>query len=456
MKKIALAILKNNIFEHILFIVLGASALYFFEERLLADSGYYIFKVINYETFWVEHNRFILIFSQFIPLIGVKLSFDLKTVLYLYSIGHILFFYCIFLISRYYYKNIEAGLLLLLLQTLGIMSGFFVPMFELYYSAGLLVLFATILYYSNRKTDWIILVILSFFILTGHPYASIILLFILALHSHEYKLKYIKYYLLFIVLIIGVTIFKKFTASEYEQGKTNAFINNLLLANYDFTYFRLLSNFLIKYYIELIIIELITLTFLVFSKDFLKLAIIILATIGTLAIINISFYGFEHSRYQEQVYFSLSFIVAYPFVIYLVKNKKQSFKLLFSGLAIIIISIRIIGIWIDGNNFTNRVTEVKSIVEQVVDKPGNKFVVKKDSLVYNPNWSYPIESMLFSSYGPNKNTITICTDEDINYNDNISNILPSQYLFRRWEIFNVVTLNSKYFKLDTLNYEPVN
>lgn len=452
MKKNALTILRNNIFEHILFLVLGVMAIYFFEERLLADSGYYIFKVINYESFWVEHNRFILIFSQFIPLIGVKLGFDLKTVLCLYSIGHILFFYAIFLVSRYYYKNLEAGILLLLLQTLGIMSGFFVPMFELYYGAGLLVLFATILYYSKRKSDWIILSILSFFILTGHPYATIIMLFIIVLHSVEYKIKYIKYYLLFIALIIGITIFKKFTASEYEQGKTNAFINNLLDANYDFTYLKLLTNFLIKYYKELLLIELATIAFFVFSKNWLKLLLIILAFVGTLAVINISFYGFEQSRYQEQVYFSLSFIVAYPFVIYLVKNKNQSLKILFSGLAFFIIFIRIIGIWIDGYNFTQRVSEIKSNIEQLTISPNSKFVIEKESLTYKPNWSYPIESMLLSSYGTNKRTITICTDEDYNYNDNKSNILPSQYIFRRWEIFNVETLNNTYFKLDSLDY----
>jgi len=452
MKDIVTIIIKRNIIEHLFFFILGVSAIYFFEERLLADSSYYIFKVINYESFWVEHNRFILIFSQFIPLIGVKLGFDLKTILYLYSVGHIIFFYTIFLISRYYYKNTEAGILLLLLQTLGIMSGFFVPMFELYYGAGLLVLFSTVLYSSHKKSDWIVLLFLAFFILTGHPYASIIMLFILALHALEFRLAYIGHYIIFFAFIIGVFIFKQFTASEYEQGKTNAFINNLLHANYNFSYFKSLTFFLIKYYKELILLELTTILFLLFSKDFLKLALIILAAIGTLIIINISFYGFEHSRYQEQVYFTLSFIVAYPFVIYLVKNKNQLFKLLFSGLAFIIIFIRIIGIWNDSNEFTNRVSEIKNNIEQLIILPESKFVIEKESLAHNPNWSYPIESILLSSYSINNKTITICTDEDINYHDNKSIILPSQYLFRRWEIFDVNTLNNRYFNLDSLNY----
>ena len=455
MKKIALTILKNNIIEHVLFIVLGVSAIYFFEERLLADSSYYIFKVIDNESFWVEHNRFILFFSQFIPLIGVKIGLTLKIVLYLYSIGHIIFFYGIFLLARYYYKNIQAGILLLLLQTLGIMSGFFVPMFELYYSAGLLVLFSTILYYSDKKSDLVVLIILSFFILTGHPYASILLLLVLILHAIEYKAKFIKSYIFFFAFIVGVFIFKKLTASEYEQGKTTAFINNLVGANYDMNYLKSLSVFLYKYYKELLLMELLIIIVLATSRQFLKLSLIVAAFFGVLAIINISYYGFEHSRYQEQVYFSLSFVVAYPFVIYLINNKNIYSKIIFSLLAFVIICIRIYGIWIDGQSFTLRVNEIKSNIEYVTPMSGSKFVIEKESLDYNPNWSYPIETLLLSSYDNNK-SVTICTDEDYNYKDNKTKISPSQYLFRRWEIFDVKTLNGNYFKLDSLNYVAIN
>lgn len=428
-------------------------AIYLYQERLLADSSYYIFRVIDNESFWVEHNRFILVFSQLLPYIAIKLGASLKTILYLYSIGHILFFYSIFIIARYYYNNLQAGILLLLLQTLGIMSGFFVPMFELYYGGGLLVLFYTILYYSKRKSDIAILIIISFFILTGHPYASVLMLLILVLHAVEFKTKYIKTYILFVAFIVGVFIFKKLTASEYEIGKTNAFLANLLTANYDADYMASLSYFLFKYYKELLLIELVTIIVLVFSKEYLKLTLIVLAFIGILAIINISFYGFEHSRYQEQVYFSLSFVVAFPFVIYLVKNKNSIIRLSFSILSLVIIIIRIYGIWIDSDNFTLRLEEMKGKIEHVNTLEGTKFVINKETLEYNPNSSYPIETMLLSSSNNDMETVTICTDEDMNYRDNKSTIQSSEYLYRRWELYNVESLNNRYFKLDTLEYK---
>jgi len=52
-------VLKYSLVEHFLFFVLGFLAAYYVEERIIADSGYYLFRVIDNESFWVEHNRFI-------------------------------------------------------------------------------------------------------------------------------------------------------------------------------------------------------------------------------------------------------------------------------------------------------------------------------------------------------------------------------------------------------------
>jgi hypothetical protein len=452
MKSIISVILKNNILEHLLFIVLGICASILFKERLIADSGYYVFRVINNETFWVEHNRFILIFSQIFPLIGVKIGLNLKLVLWIYSIGNVIFFYCIFLITRYYYRDEYSGVLLLLLQTLGIMSGFFVPMFELYYSAGLMVLFTTILYCSHKQFNLIILIILSFFILTAHLYSFFLFLFIFILHAEEFRLKYIKVYLLFLVIIIGIFIFKMMTASEYEHGKTNAFINALKYGTYNTLYARSLVAFLWKYYKELLFIELLTLILLVLSKEYMKLIITGLAFIGTLVLINISYPGFEHTRYQEQVYFPLTFMAAYPFVTFIIKSRKNIYRIIFSFIVFLIIVLRIDGIWIDSESFSGRIEEMRSNIEVARVRSGTKFIVNEKNLTYDPNWSYPIETMLLSSFESNKKTITICTDVDIDFNQNKSKLLPDKYLYRRWEIYDIHSLNMKYFKLDSCEY----
>ncbi len=452
MNRIVAVILKKSMIEHLLFLVLGVMAVCFFEERLCADSSYYIIRVINHESIWVEHNRFILMFSQWLPLIGVKLGLGTKAVLCLYSIGHVIFFYVIFLIAKYRYKNEYAGVLLLLLQTLGIMSGFFVPMFELYYCAGLLILISSILYYSNKRIDLIILGILCFFILTGHPYASILLFLIVALHIEQFRLKYFKYYLLILALVISVFIFKKYNVTEYEQGKALAFMYNLEHATYDFAYLKALIIFLIKNYWELLSLGFITIAVLIYRRNYWKTAIIVLAFAGTLAMINVSYYGFELSRYQEQVYFPLSFIVAYPFAIYLLKTKQLKSRAIFSFVALLLMLVRMQGIFVESENFRGRVEEMKQNIALVRPMKGSKFVINDSDLKYPANWSYPIETLLFSSYDRNQKTVTICTKEDYDFGQNKSVLKPTQYLFRRWEIYPVESLNKRYFRLDHSAY----
>lgn len=452
MGSIIAGILKRNIVEHLLFLVLGILAVVFSEERLYADSSYYIYQVINKENFCIEHHRYILVLSQVIPLLAIKIGFNLKAVLLLYSIGHVVFFYSIFLITKYYYQDEQSGILLLLIQTLGIMSGFFVPMFELYYSAGLLVLFTCILYHSHTYKALIVLIALAFFILTAHAYSFILFLFILVLHALEFKLKYLRIYLLFSAVMMGIFIFKTYTASDYDQGKTKAFLYVLKNGAYNFQYLKSLCAFLWKYYREILMIESALLIVLIFSRDFIKALVIALFFFCTLAIINISYYGFEHTRYQEQVYFPLSFIAAVPFLDYIVKIKERVFRMVISFVAFLIIILRIHGIWNESKIFVQRTGEMKSIIENARSRKGSKFIVNEKLLKFPSNWSYPIETMLLSSYESNKRTITICTEEDMNFNQNRSKLSASNFLFRRWEVYTIQSLNIKYFSLESGDY----
>ena len=74
----------NDGLTHLSFLLWAWMALVFFQERLYSDSGFFISKVIHYETIWMELNRFMRVFSQWLPLTCIKLGFDLRTVLQAY------------------------------------------------------------------------------------------------------------------------------------------------------------------------------------------------------------------------------------------------------------------------------------------------------------------------------------------------------------------------------------
>jgi len=457
MKNIKAKVINFDLIVHLLFLILSVFAVIFFKERLFTDAGYYIFRTINNESFWIEHNRFVLIFPQVLPLIAVKLKLNLQFILVLYSLSHVLLPYLIFLLTRYGFKNKETGILLLLLQTIGLLSAYFTPVFELYYGVSLLVLFAVVLDNKIKKVKYLcLLVALELLILTSHPYSNILFAFVIILHINENNWKYYKQYLLFGSVLIGVFIFKIYTASEYEQGKTKAFINTLNRANYDLIYLKSLAGFLITYYKELLILLLTTFGYYFMTKKYIKSIIVVSFFLINLVIINISYYGFEHSRYQEQVYFSLIFIGLFPFTIDMLKNIGTKYRTVFYLLTFALIVNRLFLIYEESDGFNNRTNTMEHLINQAQMIDGSKYEINQDYITNDscvgPNWSYPIETMLISGLNADHKTITICTEEDMSYNDNRSKLRPNAYLFRRWEIYDINTLNQYYFHLENSDY----
>ena len=452
MNRILSRIIQKSYIEHLLFGLLALLSLFFFEERLYSDSSYYIGRVLMHDSFWVEHNRFVLILSQWLPLIGIKIGLGIKSILILYSLGNIIFFYSVFLICKYYYNNNSSGIIILLLQTLAIVSGFYVPMFELYYAAVLLILFSSILKSSDKFTNLIPLGILLVFIVTAHLFAVILLILVLSLDFTENRLKKWKHYFS-IIIITGVIIYiKNLYISDYEQGKTDAFWRTLESADYNKEYLKNLVDFMAKYYKEVILLLIFIISLFLKEKKYLQATIIFICFFSTLTFLQAAYLGFHRSRYQEQVYFPLAFIVSYPLGIYFLNDsKKRITQIIYFGVVFIMI-YRIGGICKRGDYYTQRVEEMKETIRKASENDGNKFIIYYDSFKNDANWSFPIETMLISSYKGPESTISIGTERDIKFMNNKKDLTPNKFMFRRWELLPLKELNTNYYNLDSTNY----
>jgi hypothetical protein len=448
-------------FVHLLFFILGAFAFIFFEERLFSDAGYYLFHVINRETFLIECTRYILVFEELPALLAVKAGLGLKAVVIINSLGYILFFYGIFLIGRYVYKDHTAGPLLLLLQTLGIMSGFFTPVFELYQAAGLLVLMSSILWTDPGKPlNIVLLLILSFFILTAHQFAYTLFIFMLALHALDHRKTFWKHYLMFVAAMIAVYVFKQYNITPYEISKMDEFKQALYAWDFDLQYVRELFRFLFRYYLETLFIFAVSVSFFIYRKKYLLCFLIIAAFTGMLLIVNLANHGFVQTRYQEQVYFPLTFIAAFPFCMYVMRNASTEVKKYMYFLTLLIILYRLSLIHNDAARFTERTLQMKRLIAHSRSLGGSKFSVGVPNVNHpysaSPYWSYPVETMFLSSMKDQQHSITICTSEDMNFNGNHAKLTEEQYLFRRWEIYDISTLNQNYFRINRGAYIPLN
>ncbi len=451
MKTILNSLARSQAVNHIFFFVLGVFAVVYYQERMTSDAGYFILRLINTESVWVEYNRFILIFAQVLPYMGIKLGLNLKAITLLYSLNHVVFNYLIFLICFYIFNNKYAGILLLLLQTLTIGAGFFTPSFELYYGASLMVLFSVILFYKSFKFKWVLLTFIGLTVLLGHPFGTLLFCYVLAFHFFQHKFKYIKAYIFFALLILAAYIFKKYTASDYEIAKSNGFLNTLNTAVYDINYMRNLWRYLTSYYLELLAVGGLLVSIELKRKAYSNLAFIILVFLASLALFNVAFYGFDHNRYHEQVYFPLAFILCYPFT-HFTEGWKSKSKFAFSIVAYTIICFRLIVINDNGIELKSRIVEMKSLIDRASSQNITKVIVAEDSLAHPANWSYAIESLIISSLDGKMNSVSICTDTDMEYNNNQDSISKNQYVFRRWEIYDHTDLNRRYFELEDEEY----
>lgn len=426
----------NDALTHLAFALWAVLALWFFQERMYADSGFYIAKVVHYESFWVELDRFILIFSECLPLLCMKLGLPLKTVLLAYSVGHVLFFYGNYLIARYHYQNRHAGWMLLAIQTVGILHGFCAPGFEFYYGGGFLVLWAVV--FQAQRIGWangLFQLFLLFFILTSHQVTAWLIGGILLLHFSEHKFRYWKQYLMIGAVIITSILAKKLlTAHTYEAEKMAYVWDNLMTRHYGWEdYIKPLLSFYWEYYKELWAIALLSVVLFVKEKRYV-VAVGFLAFLAmTQYLIALTYIGIRHTRYQEQCFFPLIFVACFPLFLELKKQLSLRWRWGISIGTFCLIVYRFVLISLEMEPFTHRVNYMHRIIEAAQDLDGHKFIAKEGW--FNPsfadmNFSFNMESILLSGLNPDRKTIQIIRDSEWRYLDHsIANTLQDTNLF---------------------------
>jgi len=456
-------VIAGKLVPHLPFILLGLLAVFLFRERLYADSGYYLFKAVNSHFFWIEHDRYVLAISQLLPLIGVWCGLSLKPILILYSVGHVLFFYLLFVFVYFGLDDRRSGLMLILIQTVGILHSFFTPQFELYYGTALLIAFYSI--FRQKIGGWfaiILMVLLQILALTSHPlvfglFAFLLLFDVRKNEPHDWKL-----YILLILVYVGVLYFKFNHFSEYEQGKVNwqfDYTNNKLYLNLlSPDYLIKLCLFLLRYYAEVIVLWIIGILMLLRYGSFLKAFLVIFAFAGFIAFVNSGYVGIEYSRYMEQVYFPLVPIALIPVIYSYPRTARPGLNnfvfLLLAGL----ILYRFVAIYNGSKPFMRRTNQMENMIASARQMGGCKFIASEKQFQRSysmVNWSYPIESILLSACDGRDSTITIAPQNDVKFQHNYQRLRNYRFLLRIWEIYNDSYLNFDYFVLKPSIYKPL-
>jgi hypothetical protein len=282
--------------------------------------------------------------------------------------------------------------------------------------------------------------------------ASLLWAFSIVLHAFDFGKKYLKWYAVFAGLKILVFIWKSISASTYESYKMYAIIETYRVMPFGRAYITEAIGFIVQYYQELLLLLTCTLAGLVVQRDFKRLVFVCVCVVGMLIVIHGAHYGFQHSRYQEQVYFPLAWIVAFPAVMCFIRKPWiKKVRVGFISLCVLLFTIKIAAIYREAPAFAQRTTmmerEIDLAREVGIQKGiiGEANVTRRSSV--DPNWSYAIETMLLSARQRDKPVVSICLDSDMAFEGNAGKVKDSDFLMRRWDVKPLTWLNEDYFKL---------
>jgi len=445
-----------HIFIHGFFLALFIMSFLYYKERLYSDSAYYVAHILDTGGFYVGHQRLVLVLSEFFPLRAFSRTGNLEVVYWFYSAGHVIVFYIIALLVLYPLKQEWAALALVLILAIGRNWLYFSPMIEICYGGAILILFLAMLKRDDLSPfKIVVLCLVEVLVLTSHPLSFFMFLFFLA--DDTIRKGFRKQHVAFIITFLAVLLFKYVTLNEYEGGKINYLFNphaNKQYENlFDLGYYASLGGMLIRHYPDLLCLFLLSAGLLWKRRSFITLAFYGASVFGFILLINATNYAGVYSRYNESLYYPLVVIICSV----LLSEAWGTWSRGWKGAAILfflmVIVYRIDRIADVGRELTMRVHQMENIISLCRDRGVSKGIVREENLTVNKwqlNWSYPMESLLISSMKKG-GSVSLVTDEDLAERDPSVPLTPESFIFRRWEIREIVTMPS-FFKVKKEDY----
>ena len=435
-----------------LYLVLIILSIIFYQERINIDSAYYFFNSLNKNWFHIEHQRYVLGIAELPVLIGNFVNIPLKGICIFFSVWHVLIFAIPGLLLSFFYKNKSYLLLFLLLQTVGILFSFVNPIFEMYYGIALLTSLYIIL--TNTKGSsfigYSLFILLSFFIVSSHPFNICVYLFLLGLDFLSRKR--LQYFTIGLILSIAFVWYKTQHASDYEMAKISWILdikqNKTYLQLFEWDYWVSHLGYLVRHYWDWLVLLVICL-FLGF-KNLKRFQFIVLGggILLSLLLINFSYALLDYSAYAEQIGYILVPVVLVPlFVEILPRTKNKSWYRIVIVSSVVIISVRLIMQYDIGQHYQQKTKWLMAEIDKSISAGSCKSIipeVKNHELNSIIGWDVPFTSMIYSTI--NRGQTVNLTKYSTENTEVIRRIGSDQFLFRFDDIRSIESLNKLHFE----------
>ena len=400
---------KSPLFKWVGYVCLGLlvilAAMFYQERSLFIDIAYQTFLMIKDGTVQVQVYRFGSAIVQVLPLLAIKLGLPLKVVLLFYSLSFTLLFLIFYWIIVRVLRNDYMGWVLVFLFTLMVYDAFYWATSE--YQQGLaflLVVFAFVLRYPKLDSwqQWVLLVPFTVALAYYHPLVFIIFLFLWVFFLlRNSDLRHWRYWALLGTMFLVVGFKSKFSGNWYDDNKYRIFFDNLTKHFPNYFAFESHQKFLedvVQHWYLLPIFLLIIGIWYIRKRAWLKLGWILAFSFGYLMLLHISSPTATYRFYAEVNYMPLSIVVMIPFIFDIApKIKKERLVLfLFGG----IVLLRLITISLNHKPYTQRLTWIKSQLEQNASAESNRLLYELDEKTRDTllmTWGVAYESLLISA-----------------------------------------------------------
>lgn len=443
-----------------LFLLLAVMSVYFFKERLFADSSYMIFHTINKGWFHIEHGRPAHGITQCLPLMGYAFHLPLKYLLILYSLGQVVFFYIVYWLLYKVLERPSAAIAVVGLMLIGQSQMYYIPMLEIVIGAALSVLILAIMRSEKWKDDkWLILLLLSFWlVLTSHPLnfllALVILIYDIADRGWKKKLHYS------MIFFYAAAIFIEFIGHDsYEAQKVVAIEDSGLTNLLSYEFLVNASILFLKNYWLMVILGIWTSIHLYRKREGLLFLIwpvsFVLILLGAIYRWDIS----GANWYTELVFSPLVSITLILFVFVILETNSLKNQLAWKKAFGIFYLILALGIVNNSEEMQDRMSQMEQISDQLQVQKIDKAIIEYSNIdrPYNHwEWSVPVEVLLLSAIDGPTEAVSLITDNDLDYNYNRKRLTDSSFVFRMFEVMSYEELNQDYFQMEKGGYQRIN
>lgn len=451
-------------FGHLFFLILLIYSIIFFKERFIySDPAFFSFLMIDQNNVSFVLGRWGTIFSQIIPLYGLRHGVSLETFLQLYSASFIILYYVFFLIIQYVYKNSKGSWILMLTLCLTFRMTFYYSTAELYQGLALTVLLWTIVSQKiedRSRSTWvhtILAALLIVFVSFYHQLTLFTVLFVLGyelIQKRKIRNKKLIFLIVFTVIWYVIRI-KFFTNSEYEKNKMlsiSDFFQQLMHIT-DLSSTKYFLGF-VKSQILIPIISFCITLILLLRKN--KLVAIYLGSffLCFAVLICVTLYKGESQMMYENYYVVFGLFIAFSLVHTFIVPSRN-----FATIAVIIlISYSLNQICKARHPITARINDLNNMIQYGRSLDKRKFLVKENQLMkFNnmlPTWSLPFESTLLSSLDNPAYSVTFYSLKNETQFTEEQLVKKDVFLGPEWEPFWFTTknLNKNYFNFPESGY----